>query len=90
MRGTRYVDFCVANAASFTYFSLPKPSHQFDLAAATFWEKKKITDASFAREVQEDQLIPFAVEASGRLGNAAVDYIHYVTWYTAEMQVRVV
>lgn len=84
----QYVDFCVANPASYTFYSLPRPSHLTDLAAASYWEKKKRTDAARTLEVSQGLLVPFAIEATGRLGNRAVDFIHQLMFYSTHLQER--
>lgn len=50
--------------------------------------KKKRQDAAHTDEVRKGLLVPFAVESTGRLGNAAVDYTHHMTLYIPELQER--
>ena len=81
-QGTKVLDLCVANAACPTRVNQTvNPSHRHDLSAADFWEAKKRCDVAHTREANDGTLVPFVLEATGRLGAAAVRYIHDITVY---------
>ena len=67
-------DFVVSNPAAAT-FTNNHHSHEMDNAANAFHETEKLRHYGHTREVQEEQLIPFAVEATGRMGPRAINWI---------------
>ena len=83
-KGAKMLDLCVANAACPTRVNdTHRPSHTQDLAAARFWEAKKLVDAANTKEAADGTLVPFVLEATGRLGESATRYIHSITGYHA-------
>ena len=84
--GVRFVDFSVANPACATYVNLPQPAHRFDLSSAKHIEDRKIIQAAQTQEAQEGRLVPFVIEATGRLGHRAADYVNHVAGYDPELQ----
>ncbi len=67
-------DFVVSNPAAVTH-TRDFRSHEITNAANAHHEAEKLSHYGHTREVQEGQLIPFAVEATGRLGPRAVNWI---------------
>lgn len=81
-KATKMLDLCIANAACPSRVNQAvNPSHTHDLSAAQFWEAKKRCDAAHTKEARDGTLVPFVLEATGRLGAAAVSYIHDITVY---------
>lgn len=88
-KGQRYLDLCVCNPAANTFVSLRQPSHLHDLATATYWEDYKRRKVAHTKEVADGIFVPFAIEATGRMGHAAVEYIHQVTDYSPDLDLPV-
>ena len=86
-QSSKFVDVCVANPACLTHVD-EHFSHLNDLAAAGYWEEKKLWNARDTLEAQEKRVVPFVIEATGRLGLAAVDYLHRFVNYDPERQAR--
>lgn len=72
---SQVLDFVVSNPAAATHTNPPYLSHENDDAANTYHESDKLRHYGHTLEVQAGQLIPFAVEATGRMGPRAINWI---------------
>lgn len=83
-RSSQFLDLCIASPASNTFTASQFLAHRTDLAAAKYWEGRKLREAAHTREAREGNLVPFILEATGRMGTKAVAYIHQITDYYPE------
>ena len=87
-RTAKFLDLCIASPASDTFTGTQFLAHRNDLAAAKYWESRKLREAGHTREVREGNMVPFIMEATGRLGDKATAYIHDITNFYPEMAVH--
>jgi hypothetical protein len=68
-------DVVVSNPAAATFTNPPYRSHEIDDAANVMHEDGKLNTYRHTKEVTDGQLIPFAIEATGRMGPRAIQWI---------------
>ena len=79
----RMIDVMVTNPATRSYRVYKE--HKTDLFAASQCEKRKINRYKNTRELSNGEFVPFVVEATGKMGNAAKEYVNFVSPYRQEL-----
>jgi hypothetical protein len=68
-------DVVVSNPAAATFTNPPYRSHEIDDASNIMHEDGKLNTYGHTKEVIDRQFIPFAIEATGRMGPKAIQWI---------------
>jgi len=83
---TTFIDVVIATPTSQAALAGPSGSHVQPLVAARLAEERKLRDYEGQTEAQE--VIPFAMEVTGRYGRAATEYLGKLSSKVSEYSMR--